>query len=224
MLISRQGILVPHELFYKIEVFSSSPQHIACLLRHIMSSVETVPLLTPRNRRDNKWAVVSLCTTLFLVIIILAILFPAGPHPIAGLSRIPLQYELRQILFLSKYTIEESNPPLIECRRASIDHPYHIKEQDAFVNAKIIPLGSSNNYTILEEHRDNDGNLTLYATGSAQIIFGFSNSILVNMEGDPCQYKITISLFNKGGNIENRCQKGNQVNQITKFSFRNAYK
>src|SRR5205085_1093098 len=103
-------------------------------------------------------------------------------------------------------------------------HPYHIKEQDAFVNAKIIPLGSSNNYTILEEHRDNDGNLTLYATGSAQIIFGFSNSILVNMEGDPCQYKITISLFNKGGNIENRCQKGNQVNQITKFSFRNAYK
>jgi len=123
MLISRQGILVPHELFYKIEVFSSSPQHIACLLRHIMSSVETVPLLTPRNRRDNKWAVVSLCTTLFLVIIILAILFPAGPHPIAGLSRIPLQYELRQTHPWSNVVVHQSIIHIILKNRMPLSMP-----------------------------------------------------------------------------------------------------
>jgi hypothetical protein len=180
---------------------------------------EAHSLLHRTNRHDKNLAPLTLCTIIILLIITLANLFSSGPDPIPGPSLIPSQYKLRQQPLSSGYTIEESDTSQIECSRTSIRTAYLNSDKDRFLNGEVIisPF-SSDKYIILENHITNDGNTTLYATGNAQVVWDWASySIVVNMEGDSCRYKIAIPLLDRG-HVEIQCQNSDPWTKISSIN------
>ena len=181
--------------------------------------METDLLLPQPNRRDKNLPALALYTLIILGIIALANLFTSDPDPIPGLSLIPPQYELHQKFLWSGYTIEKSDTSQIECSRTSIRTAHLNSDQDLFLNAQIIisPF-SSNKYIILENHIADDGNTTLYATGNAQAVWDWTSySMVVNMEGDSCRYKIAIPLLDRG-HVEIQCQNSDAWKKISSIN------